>query len=116
MLTGCNIFKDVETVDQDQLIEELKNRAKDGFAINYFYDEQSALPGEVWELQRFENWSRLSLHKSRKSNTIIKYKEAFEEEKYPFYVVVSKSKVELQTTSVDEVVRFFDDFGGKEKY
>ncbi|QHE52830.1 hypothetical protein [Pontibacillus sp. HMF3514] len=114
ILTGCNnLYKDSISYSQKELLERYTDMVEDGYAINYFYERESSLPSEIWDLQKYEKWSRLSLHGSEKSNRINMYKEAFNESEYPFYIVVSRNGLELQTTSVEKVVQFFERNGGE---
>jgi len=118
MITSCSQAKELE-VSKEKDLSAWKRNAGDGYSIHVFI-EKNPIPDEVdviWDYKKYENWSSLSIHRGIQSigggDTTVDYLEAFDEEDYPFYLVVSKDDIELQTNSVYEVESFFAEFGGE---
>ncbi|WP_407270758.1 hypothetical protein [Radiobacillus sp. PE A8.2] len=118
MLASCSLSKGLE-VSKEEQIDIWEKKAGDGYSIHVFI-EKNPIPDEVdviWDYKKYENWSSLSIHRGIQrigdDDTTVDYLEAFNEEGYPFYVVVSKDGIKLQTHAVSEVKRFFEEFGGK---
>lgn len=116
-LIGCN-SKEVVHHSDDYYLKEYKKliEEEEGYAIHVFLEEDS-IPKSVDplnDLQKYTNFYSLSFHRSEVEGNgqILDYKEAFGEEEYPFFLVISKDEVELQTTSVTEVEEFFKQYGG----
>ncbi|KGX87674.1 hypothetical protein [Pontibacillus marinus] len=118
MLTSCSQAKELE-VSKEKNLSIWKKNAGDGYSKHVFI-EKNPIPDEVdviWNYKKYENWSSLSIHRGIQSigggDTTVDYLEPFDEEDSPFYLVVSKDGIELQTNSVYEVESFFAEFGGE---
>ncbi len=118
ILAGCSHSKEVE-VSVKESLNIWQEHAGEGYEIHVFIEKEpiSDEVDVIWGYKKYENWSGLKIHRGIRStgngDVTVDYLEAFDEERYPFYLVVSKDGIELQSNSVYEVKSFFEEFGGK---
>lgn len=116
ILLGCTQSKEQEVSKKDYLTA-WKKYAGDKYAIHMVI-EKNPIPDEIdviWNYQNYENFSSLNIHRSDNGgdSRTIDFLGIFKEENYPFYVVVSEKGIELQTKEVQDVKKFFEQFGGE---
>lgn len=113
IMFGCSQYKTHE-ISKKEFLNDFKKFAGDGYKIHVFI-EKNPIPEEVdvlWDYNKYENWTGTQIYRAIDGESKANYLESFGEESYPFYLVVSKNGIELQTNSIDEVVNFYEKFGG----
>ncbi|WP_154657313.1 hypothetical protein [Pontibacillus marinus] len=87
------------------------------FYPNGYYSKESE---RIITLNKYEKFDAIYSHRYIEGNTNIgatkiDYLKAWDEEEYPFYLIVSKGGIALKTTSVNDIEIFFEKNGGQVK-
>lgn len=99
-----------------EYIHTYQKLINEGYAIHMFIknDRVPEVVDEVFmDLHKYEGFHSFSLHRSmvEGNDKVIDYKGIFGEENYPFFLVISKDGIALQTDSAVEVEQYLDQTG-----
>ncbi|MDC3412457.1 hypothetical protein NC797_05050 [Aquibacillus sp. 3ASR75-11] len=95
-------------------MNDFKKFAGEGYRIHVFI-EKNPIPKEVdvlWNYNKYENWTGTQIFRAIDGEYKANYLETFDAESYPFYLVVSKNGIEIQSNSLNEVEQFYEELEG----
>lgn len=111
ILSGCSNQSDTFKKDALNVWEK---GAVDGYSVYEFIGNKANPTKEqkILNLSKYKDWSGDYTYRYIENHSKIDYRKAFNEKSYPFYLIVSKTGIKLKTTSVNDVVQFFEKNGG----
>jgi hypothetical protein len=110
-LAGCNELE----AHKKEALKVWEKGLGDKYSVHMFTENKSFSyeVETILKLKKYKAWDSLYTHRYNDNDAAkIHYLKAFNEKNYPFYLIVSKNGVVIKTTSVNDVVHFFEKNGG----